>query len=114
MVDTSIRTPMTKNQEAKIQAGISTVNAEIQAGKNRQWLNNYVGKRHLGELKYDDHDQIVQPGNKHIWTSTVQIGEIPYGQGEASTKGGARELAAEEALAALKAQRGPDDHEHHD
>lgn len=96
---------MTENQEA-----ISTVNAEIQEGKNCQYLNNYAGKRRLGKVTYENQDQTL-PDNSHLWTSTVQLDGTTYGQGQASTKVEAKGKAAKKALAALKAKfgSGPDD-----
>ncbi|KAM6502878.1 hypothetical protein JOM56_002855 [Amanita muscaria] len=69
--------------------------------KNRQWLYNYVGSYHLGELTYEDRDQ-PGPNVTHNWTSIVQLNGVTFGQGQGSTKGQAMERAAAAAVAAMQ------------
>ena len=83
----------------------------------RQWLNNFVGKRKLGELRWTHNDKPVPPKD-HFWTTTVQceciltrcdaitdekqVNGTTLGKGTGWMKGKAEEKAAREALEALK------------
>ncbi|KAM6495214.1 hypothetical protein JOM56_009837 [Amanita muscaria] len=63
--------------------------------------HNYVGRYRLGELTYEDYDEL-SPSSRHIWISIVQLDGTTYGQGQGSRKDEAREQAAANALAALQ------------
>ncbi|KIL65783.1 hypothetical protein M378DRAFT_161800 [Amanita muscaria Koide BX008] len=79
----------------------------MEGRKNCQRLHNYVGTRRLGKITYEDKDQLLIPGNRHIWTSTVQVNGTTYGNGQGETKLDARDRAAGNALPVLQAQFGP-------
>ncbi|KAJ7204491.1 hypothetical protein GGX14DRAFT_460674 [Mycena pura] len=65
---------------------------------NRTELNN-VAQRRGHSVQYAD----TRSGPQHneIWDSIVYLNQYEYGRGRSTTKGGAREVAAGQALIAI-------------
>ncbi|KAF8516089.1 hypothetical protein JB92DRAFT_2829416 [Gautieria morchelliformis] len=64
-----------------------------------QLHNELQRQGRLRSLSWDD--QVQGPTSNAVWTSTVFLDEIEYGKGTASTRQGARDIAARRALRAL-------------
>ncbi|KIL65779.1 hypothetical protein M378DRAFT_10627 [Amanita muscaria Koide BX008] len=77
-------------------------NQAQQVEHNRMWLNNFVQGRQLGNITYNDEENLQE----QTWTATVQLNGTNIGTGQAGSKKGARENAAREGLAFLQSQHG--------
>ncbi|KAM6488965.1 hypothetical protein JOM56_015601 [Amanita muscaria] len=77
----------------------------MDSGLSCQRLYNYVGRRRLGNLEWEEHDQPVE-NYRHLWTATVRVDGTTYGKGQGPTKAVAREIAASRALEMLDARYG--------
>ncbi|KAF8204323.1 hypothetical protein K438DRAFT_1819617 [Mycena galopus ATCC 62051] len=65
----------------------------------RTWLNN-VAQSYGYNISYES--GCTGPQNSPLWAATAYVNNIPYGSGNGSTQGSAREKAAKRALIALR------------